>query len=440
MPNTDAAAIGLQRNAGAPVTRDTGAAQRVDAVDAFLAALRLGWFHRQGPASELDAATLAEVADWSAVAALAKRHQASGLLLQALRSQGALLAASGIESALQRRRDRAVQRGFQQLAGLRQALAVLASAGIPCLVLKGLPLSQRLYGHPLLRDAVDIDLLVSPKSFRAAERSLLRNGWRNVSKFRETPVRNRWQAHFVADSRFVGLGGSLELHHRFFDNPHYFDLKFERLSARAASVTIGRTAFPTMAEDDDLLYLMCHGAKHLWTRLKWLCDVALIFANMPAPRLERVAARCREAKLGSILTSTLGLCQDALHVQVQPRVRGGRPRAAKAPAQALDGLSLNGKRTAFPIDASKRSWSKRRPERRFRRQLTKILLLRPNLQALLHGFSTILTTPRDWRRVDLPDPLFPLYVLLRPFLWLEAELKSLFPKNRSLRPLAKDCS
>ena len=422
------------------MVRETGAAQRFDAVDAFLAALRLGLLHRQGPASESDAATLAKVADWSAVAALAQRHQASGLLLQALRSQGALLAASGIESALRRRRGRAVQRGFQQLAGLKRALDGLAAAGIPCLVLKGLPLSQRLYGHPLLREAVDIDLLVSPESFRAAERSLLKNGWRNVSKFRETPVRNRWQAHFVADSRFIGPGGSLELHHRFFDNPHYFDVRFERLSARAASVTIGKTSFPTMAEDDDLLYLMCHGAKHLWTSLKWLCDVALIFANMPAPRLERVAGRCREAQLGSILTSTLGLCQDALHVRVQPWAHEGRPRATKAPAQALDGLSPNGKRTAFPINALKRSWSKRNPQTRFRQQFTKILLLRPNLQALLHGCSTILTTPRDWRRVDLPDPLFPLYVLLRPFLWLEAELKSLLPKNRSLRPLAKDSS
>ena len=424
MPSTDAAAIGLGRSAGALSAQKTRAAQPFSVVDALLAALRLGLFHRQGPAWETDAAALAQVADWSAVAALAQRHQASCLLLKGLRTQGALLAASGIESPLKKRRDRAMQRGLQQLGGLRRALDCLAAHDIPCLVLKGLPLSQRLYGHPLLRDAVDIDLLVSPESFHAAERQLLDNGWRKVAKFRETPVRNRWHTRFVADSHYIGPGGNLELHHRFFDNPHYFNAKFERLSARAASVTIGNASFPTMHEDDDLLYLMCHGAKHLWTNLKWLCDLAVIFANMPPPRLERVAVRCREAKLEPILISTLKLCRDALG----------------APLQAPNSLPFNSKRSAFPIDELKYTWSTQRRRTRFRRQLTKVLLLRPNLRSLLHGASTILTTPRDWRRFDLPDPLFPLYVLLRPLLWLEAELKGLFPKHRSLRRLAKSCS
>ena len=415
MPSTNAAAI--EQVAG----------------DALLAALRLGLFQRRGPAAEADAAALAQVADWNAVAALAQRHQASCLLLQGLRTQGALPAASGIEDILRMRRDRAVRRSLKQLRGLRQALNCLAAQDIPCLVLKGLPLSQRLYGNALLRDAVDVDLLVSPEHFHAAERELLQCGWRKISEFRETPMRNRWHAHFTADSRLIGASGTLELHHRFFDNPHYFNAKFKHLSARAASVTIGNASFPTMHEDDDLLYLMCHGAKHLWTNLKWLCDVALIFADMSAPRLERVAARCREAKLEPILVSTLEICRDALHVQVG----ASSDEASEAHRPQL----FNGKRTAFPIGELKRIWSVQAPPRtRFRRQITKILLLRPNLRSLLHGISTVLITPRDWRRIDLPDQLFPLYALLRPLLWLEAELKGLFLKNRPPGAPAKSYS
>lgn len=412
--------------------RTNGATIECSAGDALLAALRLGLFQRRGPAAAADAAALAQVADWKAVAALAQRHQASGLLLQGLRTQGDLLAASGIEGILRKRRDRAVRRSLRQLRGLRQALDCLAAQNIPCLVLKGLPLSQRLYGNALLRDAVDMDLLVSPEHFQAAERELLQGGWRKISKFRETPMRNRWYAHCTADSRLSGPSGTLELHHRFFDNPHYFNLEFKQLSARAASVTIGNASFPTMHEDDDLLYLMCHGAKHLWTNLKWLCDVALIFADMSPPRLERVAARCREAKLEPILASTLEICRDALHVQV-----GASSAAA---SQAHRPQLFNGKRTAFPIDELKRIWSVQEARMRFRRQVAKILLLRPNLRSLLHGISTILITPRDWQRIDLPDQLFPLYALLRPLLWLEAEFKGLSLKNRPSGAPAKSYS
>ena len=64
-------------------------------------------------------------------------------------------------------------------------------------MLKGPPLSQRLYGHPLARMARDIDLLVAPRTFQAAERVLLENGWRRVvPNFPETPTRNRWYRRF----------------------------------------------------------------------------------------------------------------------------------------------------------------------------------------------------------------------------------------------------
>ena len=38
----------------------------------------------------------------------------------------------------------------------------------PFLVLKGLPLAQRLYGDPFVREAADIDLLIAPESVLAA--------------------------------------------------------------------------------------------------------------------------------------------------------------------------------------------------------------------------------------------------------------------------------
>ena len=87
---------------------------------------------------------------------------------------------------LKRIRERTMRHGLAQIVALKRATGLLAAADIPCLVLKGLPLGQRLYGHPLARSAQDIDLLVAPRTFQAAERVLLESGWRRASSTRRT--------------------------------------------------------------------------------------------------------------------------------------------------------------------------------------------------------------------------------------------------------------
>ena len=44
--------------------------------------------------------------------------------------------------------------------------------------------------------------------------------------------------------------------------------------------------------------------------------------------------------------------------------------------------------------------------------------LRPSLAYRLNIIQRILFRPRIWERINLPDPLFPLYALLSPFEWL----------------------
>ena len=120
-----------------------------------------------------------------------------------------------------------------------------------------------------------------------------------------------------------GPGGYLDLHRRLSNNPFYFDVPFESLLAGGGQVEIGAHSFRTLGREDDLVYLMCHGARHYWNKLVWLCDVAAILASMEPERLERVSARCRQAGLSSILASTAAA------------VRGGAPRPASAGCGAL---------------------------------------------------------------------------------------------------------
>ena len=390
-------------------------------LDGLLAGLRLGLVHARGgpmqPASgigdpEADARTLSRVTDWNRVAALARRHRVTGLLLRGMRTRADLLAATGIETTLEERCGRAARRGLRQLGGLKHASDLLAAHGIPCLVLKGLPLSQQLYGHPLVREAVDIDLLVSPRAFQAAERVLLEGGWEQFEpSYRKTPARDRWYARFRADHRLAGPGGTLELHWRLSRNPHFLDseIRFESLYANSVPVAVGSATFRTLGEEDRLLYLGVHGARHWWGRLSWLCDLAVILASTEPERLAAAARRCRQGGLDSVLGSTLLLCREAFHVEI--------PKDA-AP------LPDRGRRAAWIARLSRRTWDDEVPGSRWREGVDwvgqKVIgsIAKPNARAILHEILNVTVHPRDWEKVDLPDRLFFLYFPLHPLLWL----------------------
>src|ERR1019366_7621448 len=58
--------------------------------------------------------------------------------------------------------------------------------------------------------------------------------------------------------------------------PHFYgvDLGVDDLMARAGRTVVGGCEVPCMASEDSLLVLCLHAAKHLWTRLIWLSDIA----------------------------------------------------------------------------------------------------------------------------------------------------------------------
>jgi hypothetical protein len=58
--------------------------------------------------------------------------------------------------------------------------------------------------------------------------------------------------------------------------PYFYavDLRVEDLLARAGRALVGESEAPCLSPEDSLLVLCLHAAKHLWTRLIWLSDIA----------------------------------------------------------------------------------------------------------------------------------------------------------------------
>ncbi|HSV88405.1 MAG TPA: nucleotidyltransferase family protein [Bacteroidales bacterium] len=171
--------------------------------------------------------------------------------------------------------ERALMLG--RLHGLMTAADALEAAGVGFIVLKGFPLSQKLYDNPCVRITGDLDLLIKPCMIGNAIGALSELGyipayepWPDSKKKADKMIRFRNQ--FAMKHPESGL--IAELHWRLF---YYPVLPAARLYAlvkdNLSSISISGRSFVVLNNEMELIYLVIHGGLHGYSRLKWLVDV-----------------------------------------------------------------------------------------------------------------------------------------------------------------------
>ena len=153
----------------------------------------------------------------------------------------------------------------------------LCLSGIHVVVLKGFPLSRKIYGDPLRRITGDIDLLMKPQDVSRAINILSASGY--VAAINTWPSTQKKAQRFQRfRNQFAILhpesGIVVELHWRLL----YFPVKSHpTLEALVGNNLVEQKAdgrsFLVLNDEMELLYLIIHGGLHGWNRLKWLIDV-----------------------------------------------------------------------------------------------------------------------------------------------------------------------
>jgi Uncharacterised nucleotidyltransferase len=151
----------------------------------------------------------------------------TGPLLGHWIERGALRADDGAAALLALHLAHGRARAERLAAVLDDALAVLAAAGVECIVAKGMHTARALFPEPGVRPMTDVDLVVPPARVDDAERALAAAGYvRQGGEYQRRP--------YHADWRPPGADGairSLALMHR--DNPLVVNLRdgFDRHTA-----------------------------------------------------------------------------------------------------------------------------------------------------------------------------------------------------------------
>lgn len=358
----------------------------------------------QTPSAETSQArlqtALARSIDWIAFASLAEQHRVVPRVYRRLMMAQTAVPPEAL-TVLCTQEQANARRALLLTEELVRVITHLEGLGTATLPYKGPVLAHLLYGDVTMREFADLDLLVSSTDIAKAMGALAEIGYSPELDLTEAQRRA-----YVASGYEYGLRGPyknlLEVKWRPLPRFYAVDFNVDALWRRAQSVALAGRMLRTFSNEDLLLVLCVHAAKHVWQRLGWSCDIAQLAAD-PKLDWDVVLREARTLGIERILAVTFLLARELLSAElpVALRINVASDQAAAAIV-----------RRALPIVAQTTEYDVESPTY-FR--LMAALRERPLDRARF--FSRLALTPSlsEWQTVHLPAPLFFLYRVVR--LW-----------------------
>jgi len=235
------------------------------------------------------------IADWQSFVAGAKRHRVTTLIQPILDTlPEETLPATPRERMRRIARANALQ-ALRQIGELNRLLRLFQSAGIACLALKGIVLSQILYETPTQRGIGDIDLLIPPTACDRAHVLMTQAGYASHDTTVNAPLSPTLRSHIKEIAYTHPDGHLVEVHLRLWEYDEPPEGDFSTLWRRRRTVAIQHIDVPTLPTEALPLYLLEHGSWHCWDRLCWLADLAILLQD--APTLESLLEQARRQGL-----------------------------------------------------------------------------------------------------------------------------------------------
>jgi hypothetical protein len=251
--------------------------------------------------------------NWTRVIGLALDHGVSPLLAHRLGRLRSTSVPDEIREALEAHLADNRERNEQLTCALFEILDRLRASDIVALPFKGQTLGAMAFGDFALRRANDVDFLVKRRDLASTWEVLESLGYREMSHFQSG--RPMTAAEHAAYLRYQCEYAFLRERDNIVVEPHWaivpatfaVELDCEKFWGRAESVQLSGRDAPTLAAEDLLVVLCIHSAKHEWTRLQWICDVAALLESRPELDLAAILANARERGFERMMLVGLGL-------------------------------------------------------------------------------------------------------------------------------------
>ena len=252
------------------------------------------------------------VLDWEALAAHGRRHSLFPLLYRQLAAVVPHAVPPDSLNRLKELYQGNAARNLFLLGELERVLHALAEDGVTAIPYKGPVLAIAGYSDLSLRRFVDLDVIVRRADVERAIGTLTRLGYRAEPVV--SPAQQAFLIRTQHDLAFKRDQGRLivELHWEVAPRLFAAELAAEDLWRHATRRAIGGSHVLALAPEDMLLSLCVHGAKHLWERLAWVCDIAEWRAAHPGLHWPELLARAERTGQQRMLFVGLQLAAELL--------------------------------------------------------------------------------------------------------------------------------
>ncbi|MCQ6278908.1 nucleotidyltransferase family protein [Bacillus sp. EB600] len=296
---------------------------------------------------------------------------------------------------------------------MEQVNKVFFENGVRVLFLKGPVLGTALYGDVSLRTSSDLDVLIPMNKLKKAEEVLLEKGYIKDDYIQSILHDWKWRHHHITffhpEKRI-----KLEIHWRMNPGPAK-EPKFNELWGRKIARTSSLTSYPTyyLGYEDLFLFLVTHGARHGWSRIRWLVDIVkMTKKDIKWEELIKLLRKYHYLHLGG---QSLILSAQLLNVKVEKEmndlVEGKRPKQLAQDALYYIRQIVNLHTEPVPQEIADYH----------KRHLFKLMSIR---QKLLFSLSFLYPFAIDADTLPLPKVLHILYFPLRPMLMLWRKTKN----------------
>jgi hypothetical protein len=337
--------------------------------------------------------------DWERLLALTHHHGLVPLVFRRLCSEMDASRSPGLE--MLRQRDKAnAHRTLWLTLELLNIHRHLQARGLEVLPYKGPVLAEMLYGNVALRQFSDLDLLIRPDDLPAIREALAELGYEPGLRLAQAAERDYLKSGY--EYTFDGARGRNLLEIKWQILPRFYAIGFDvsEFFRRASVVAIEGQRLRTLCDQDLMLVLCVHAAKHAWKQISWLCEIVQL-ARSRALDWPALISQAQRLGIMRIVAVTFLLAARFLGTALPSQLRIEIERDAEA--AVLAGRIV-------PLIVAEEEFD---PESMAYFRL--MMELRERKRDRLSFWWRLLFTPGagEWSAVRLPEQLFPLYRVIR---------------------------
>lgn len=343
--------------------------------------------------------------DWKLFIQLTQHHRVYPTIYQKIKSVSNHVIPTFVVENLQIEYQKNIFR-MLQLSGETESISKLFSEhDLPALFLKGPTLSADLYGDISLRTSSDIDVLI-PINYLEKINKLLCDAGYEKDDYIQTVLNDwKWRHHhftyFHSDKKI-----KLEIHWRLHPGPGK-EPSFTELWERRKKSSLTKIPVYCLGNEDLFCFLVSHGARHGWSRLRWLMDIdKMLNGKLDWDKTKKLFKKYHSSHVGGqALILTFHLLNSNLRDEMKSITEQSSSKKLAQDALFYIRQFINLHNEPLPVDVA--TFHKK--------HLFALMSMR---QKSLFIMSTFHPYFEDTTTLPLPEKLHFLYFLLRPVLWL----------------------